>query len=54
MPNRDQKIIVMTGATSGFRRVAATEFASKGATLGIIARDPVKAVSLRSQTYREP
>jgi len=36
---------VLTGATSGLGRLAALDLASKGARLGIVARDPVKAAA---------
>ena len=40
---------VLTGATSGLGRLAALDLASKGARLGIVARDPVKAAALHRE-----
>ena len=41
--------VVLTGATSGLGRLAALDLASKGARLGIVARDPVKAAALHRE-----
>ncbi|MEU8238286.1 SDR family NAD(P)-dependent oxidoreductase [Actinoplanes missouriensis] len=42
--------IVVTGATSGLGRLAATRFAQQGAHLVITARDPQKADQVRRET----
>ncbi|MGY3489250.1 NAD(P)-dependent dehydrogenase (short-subunit alcohol dehydrogenase family) [Bradyrhizobium sp. USDA 4011] len=47
MPDIPAPIIVMTGATSGIGRLAATETASRGAHLVLIARSEVNAEATR-------
>ncbi|GAA4232373.1 NAD(P)-dependent dehydrogenase (short-subunit alcohol dehydrogenase family) [Streptosporangium album] len=42
----DRPVIVLTGATNGLGKIAALELAHRGAHLGIVARDPVKAETL--------
>ncbi|MCW2876000.1 MAG: Short-chain dehydrogenase [Sphaerisporangium sp.] len=43
----DRPVIVLTGATSGLGKLATLELARRGARLGIVARDPARAETLR-------
>jgi NAD(P)-dependent dehydrogenase (short-subunit alcohol dehydrogenase family) len=43
------KVVVMTGATSGIGRIAAGELAAQGARLVLVARDPVRADATLAQ-----
>ncbi|MFC0541809.1 SDR family NAD(P)-dependent oxidoreductase [Kutzneria chonburiensis] len=42
-------VIVVTGATNGLGRLAALEFARRGARLGVVARSPGKVADLRQE-----
>jgi NAD(P)-dependent dehydrogenase (short-subunit alcohol dehydrogenase family) len=42
-------VIVITGATNGLGRLAALEFARRGARLGVVARSPEKVADLRQE-----
>jgi retinol dehydrogenase-12 len=43
------KVIVVTGATEGIGKAACTEFARRGATLGIVGRNPEKTARVAEQ-----
>src|SRR5882757_7121376 len=45
-------VIVITGATNGLGRLAALDFAGRGAHLGIVARSPHKVNELRAEIDR--
>ncbi len=46
VPRMDGKVILLTGATSGIGRVAASELARTGARLVLVGRDPAKTEAL--------
>ena len=43
------KLVVITGATAGVGRAAATAFARRGYSVGLIARDPGRLESTRAE-----
>jgi len=49
----DGRVCVITGATSGIGRAAASELAALGARVVIVARDPVRGAAARDEVARE-
>jgi len=49
----DGRVCVITGATSGIGRAAASELAALGARVVIVARDPVRGAAARDEISRE-
>lgn len=49
----DGRVCVITGATSGIGRAAASELAALGARVVIVARDPVRGAAARDEILRE-
>jgi NAD(P)-dependent dehydrogenase (short-subunit alcohol dehydrogenase family) len=49
----DGRVCVITGATSGIGRAAATELAALGARVVIVARDPVRGAAVRDEIAEE-
>jgi NAD(P)-dependent dehydrogenase (short-subunit alcohol dehydrogenase family) len=49
----DGRVCVITGATSGIGRAAASELAALGARVVIVARDPVRGAAVRDEISRE-
>ncbi len=49
-PDPDHEVVVLTGGTSGFGRIAARRLADRGATVAVVGRDRDRGRSLEAET----
>lgn len=52
MPTNEPEVVVITGATAGVGRATVREFARRGATIGLIARDEDRLDTTREEVER--
>lgn len=50
----DERVVVLTGGTSGIGRIAAEEFAAGGATVAVVGRDRARGDALVAETTDAP
>ncbi|NHX37464.1 MULTISPECIES: SDR family NAD(P)-dependent oxidoreductase [Halolamina] len=50
----DEHVVLLTGGTSGIGRIAATELAKRGATVGVVGRDRSRGESLAAESSTLP
>jgi len=48
--DNDEHVVLLTGGTSGIGRIAATELAKRGATIGVVGRDQSRGESLAAES----
>ncbi|RAW46298.1 short-chain dehydrogenase [Halorubrum sp. 48-1-W] len=52
--NTDEHVVLLTGGTSGIGRIAATELAEHGATVGVVGRERSRGESLAAESSTLP